>query len=213
MEKLDYKKAYKDLYLPKAEPAAIEVPPMQFLMAEGCGNPNTPGGDYEKSVGLLYALAYTIKMSKAGSAVDGYFAYTVPPLEGLWWFSDGGTYDVLKKDKLCFCSMLRQPEFITQEIFRWACGEVARKKGIDTAKAKLAPFAEGLCVQCMHIGPYDEEPQTLSRMQRFMEENGYADDTNETRRHHEIYLKDPLKTRPENLMTVLRHPVRRISPT
>lgn len=210
MEKLDYKKAYKDLYLPKAEPVAIQVPPMQFLMVEGQGNPNTPNGEYQQSVGALYALAWTIKMSKAGSDVDGYFEYVVPPLEGLWWFSDGGKYDVLKKDKLCFCSMLRQPEFISQEIFRWACGEVERKKGIDAAKARLQQFEEGLCVQCMHIGPYDDEPATIARMLRFMEENGYADDINGTRRHHEIYLKDPLKTKPERLMTVLRHPVRQI---
>ncbi len=212
MEKLDYKKAFKDLYLPKAEPAAIVVPPMQFLLVEGCGNPNTPGGEYQQSVGLLYALAYTIKMSKAGSDVDGYFEYSMPPLEGQWWLSHGGKYEFLSddKDKFCFCSMLRQPEFITQEIFLWACGEVERKKGIGTAKARLTQFEEGLCVQCMHIGPYDEEPKTLSRMLRFMEENGYAGDINDTRRHHEIYLKDPLKTKPENLLTVLRHPVRQI---
>ncbi|HWR23402.1 MAG TPA: GyrI-like domain-containing protein [Feifaniaceae bacterium] len=211
MEKLDYKKAFKDLYMPKAEPAAVLVPPMQFLMAEGQGNPNTPNGEYQQSIGLLYALSYTIKMGKAGKETDGYFEYVVPPLEGLWWLSDGGMYDVLKKDKFCFCSMLRQPEFVTQELFRLACGEVERKKGLDTLKARLKQFDEGLCVQCMHIGPYDDEPRTLSRMHRYMEENGYADDVSDTRRHHEIYLKDPLKTRPENLLTVLRHPVRRIA--
>ena len=209
MEKLDYKKAYKELYMPKEEPAVIAVPPMLFLRVEGCGNPNTPGGEYQQSVELLYSLAYTIKMSRVGSDVDGYFEYGMPPLEGLWWLSDGGKYDFFKKDLFCFCSMLRQPEFITQEIFRWACGEVERKKGIDTAKAKLEQFEEGLCVQCMHKGPYDDEPATVSRMLRFIEENGYVDDINETRRHHEIYLKDPFKTKPENLLTVLRHPVRR----
>ena len=215
--KMDYKKEYKDLYLPKAEPAAADVPDMNFIMVDGNGNPNEEGGEYQQAVELLYALSYTIKMSCKKGGPEGSFDYVVPPLEGLWWLADGTSTDsdFTQKEKYCWTSMIRQPGFVTEEIFRKACGEVERKKGLNVSKARLEHFKEGLCVQMMHIGPYDEEPASLERIQRFMEEQGYdnaiGDHGEDGRilRHHEIYLGDPRKTEPSKLKTVLRHPVRK----
>ena len=165
-DKLDYKKVYKNLYLPKCEPNLIDVPSMNFIMVEGKGNPNAEGGEYQLAVELLYGLSYTIKMSKMGKFIPtGYFEYVVPPLEGLWWMSDN-TMDFSVKDKYCWISMIRQPEFVTDEVFQWACCEVIKKKPLlDVSKAKLETFREGLCVQMMHIGPYDDEPKTITMIE------------------------------------------------
>ena len=215
-EKLDYKKEYKDLYMPKAKPCLIDVPPICFIMVDGKGNPNIEGGEYQQAVELLYALSYTIKMSKmGGNPPEGYFEYVVPPLEGLWWLNDDSHFDFSIKEKYCWTSMIRQPEFVTQEVFDWACKELAKKKPeLNTSKAQLQTYHEGLCVQMMHRGPYDEEPKTIAQIDAFIKENSYENAISDVgadgmiKRHHEIYLGDPRKTEPSKMKTVLRHPVK-----
>jgi hypothetical protein len=214
-EKLDYKKENKDLYLPKQKPTLVEVPAMNFIMINGRGNPNDSDGEYQQAVELLYGLSYTIKMSKRNGFIpEGYFEYVVPPLEGLWWLEDESDMDFTQKNKYFWTSMLRQPEFVSTEVFQWACQELKIKKPhIDTSKAYLEIFKEGSCVQIMHIGPYAEEPKTIEQIEAFIKENNlrnaistaYSD--GRIRRHHEIYLSDPRKTSQEKLKTVLRHPV------
>lgn len=217
-EKVDYSLAYKELYRPSREPGIIDVPEILFLMVDGHGDPNQEGGEYQKAVELLYALTFTIKMSKMGArALPGYFEYVVPPLEGLWWLDDDKDMDFFsRKERYCWTSMIRQPEFVTDEVFAWAKDEVRRKKpDLDTDLAKLVPFAEGLCVQAMHLGPYDKEPETLAKMEAYIHQSGLEIDIGTPlkngmlKRHHEIYLGDPRKTKPENMKTVLRHPVKR----
>ncbi|MFT8314596.1 MAG: GyrI-like domain-containing protein [Clostridium sp.] len=212
--RLDYKKEFKDLYMPKSKPTLIDVPTMNFIMVDGKGNPNEKEAEYESAVELLYALSYTIKMSKMGNyQPKGYFEYVVPPLEGLWWMKDC-KIDFSNKDKFCWTSMIRQPEFVTNEVFQWACSEIIKKKPhLDISKARLETFNEGLCVQMMHIGPYDDEPKTVEQIETYIEGNNLIDAISTIqpdgtiRRHHEIYLSDPRKTSPEKLKTVLRHPV------
>ena len=213
-DKLDYKKAFKDLYLPKSIPTLIDVPPMSFIMINGKGNPNEEGGEYQSAVELVYGLSYAIKMSKMGKYVpEGYFEYVVPPLEGLWWLDDCGM-DFSDKDKYFWTSMIRQPEFVTREVFQWACSEVIKKKpNLDVMKARLEIFNEGLCVQMMHIGTYDNEPKTIAQMEDYITSNNLKNAISTVRsdgtirRHHEIYLSDPRKANLEKLKTVLRHPV------
>ncbi len=210
MGKMDYKKAFKDLYNPKAEPSVIDVPEMTFIQIDGRGNPNESDGEYQKAVELLYALSYTIKMMpKSGKILPYYFEYVVPPLEGLWWLADSHEFDYSSKSKFCWTSMIRQPEFVTEEVFATACELVEKKKKLDSSTARLTRFTEGLCVQCMHIGPFDDEPTTLKKMSGFMVNNGLACDLSDTRRHHEIYLSDPRKIDITKMKTILRHPVRR----
>jgi len=213
-EKIDYKKKYKDLYLPKQKPMVVDVPTMTFIMVNGSGNPNNEEGEYQQAVELLYGLAYIIKMSKRnGYEPEGYFDYVVPPLEGLWWLEDDNM-DFTLKNKYCWTSMIRQPEFVTKEVFKWACEELKRKKSkIDTSKAYLESFSEGLCVQIMHIGPFDDEPKSTKLIASYIGENSLKDAISfaypdgRIRRHHEIYLSDPRKTAPEKMKTILRHPV------
>lgn len=211
MEKLDYKKEYKDLYLPKNKPVTVLVPRMSFIMVDGQGDPNAEGGEFKQAVELLYAIAYTIKMSKLGRSVpDGYIEYVMPPLEGLWTIADGScALDCRRKDELCWTAMIRQPEFVTYDVFNWACGEVRQKKGLDTSNARFQTYSEGLCVQCMHCGSYDDEPATIKLINSFIELNGLAEDFASGRRHHEIYISNPLRTKAERLKTVLRLPVRK----
>jgi len=211
MDKLDYKKEFKELYNPKTVPSVIAVPEMSFIQVDGSGNPNDEGGQYQQALELLYALTYTIKMApKSGKTPKDYFEYVVPPLEGLWWFSDTEEADFHNKSKYCWTSMIRQPEFVTDEVFKYATETVAKKKGLDTSKARLVSFVEGLCVQCMHIGPYDDEPATLAKMKDYMAQNALAVDLNDTRKHHEIYLGDPRKLEPSKRKTILRYPVKEI---
>ncbi len=207
-DKLDYKKEYKDLYMPPKKPMLIEVPPMQFIMVDGKGDPN--GEEYQNAVSALYALTFTIKMSKmSGMQPEGYFEYVVPPLEGLW--SSDGPFDINKRDKWTWTSMIRQPEFVTQDVFDWAVQAVQKKKpDVDVSAARLAGFHEGMCVQMMHMGPFAEEPATVEKLHEFMQQNNLKDCTGMKRRHHEIYLADPRKTAPEKLRTVLRLPVERM---
>jgi hypothetical protein len=209
----DFKKEYRDLYLPPGEPVIIDVPEITCIAVDGSGNPNTSAA-YKNAMEVLYGLSYAIKMSKMnGTQPDGYFEYVVPPLEGFWSLDDGGfDYDgrrVTDKDKFVWTSFIRQPEFVTQTVFGHAKEVLAKKKpGIDLAGAKFVTFTEGLCVQVMHTGPYDTEPEDIQRMDEFAVANGYRPDFTAGRRHHEIYLGDPRRTVPEKLRTVLRHPVR-----
>ena len=208
----DYKKEYKELYLPKTTPAIVDVGEMQFVAVEGKGNPNDENGEYQKALGILYGVQYTIKMSKMGRDVPkGYFDYVVPPLEGFWWLENNENFTYENKSEYCWISLIRLPEFVDEHIFKWACEEASKKKNIDATKAKLLKINEGLCVQCLHIGAYDDEPKTLKLINDFIAANGLQSDINEARRHHEIYLCDPQKTETSKLKTVLRIPVKRVN--
>ena len=207
---IDYKKEYKDLYLPKSEPMIIDVPEMQFVAVEGVGNPNDENGEYQKAIEVLYGIQYTIKMSKKGNYIpDGYFDYVVPPLEGFWWLENSNDFSIGNKSLYNWISLIRLPEYVDENVFEWACIEVSKKKKIDVSKAKYLKIKESLCVQCMHTGAYDDEPKTLKLMNEFISKNGLQSDISDTRRHHEIYLSDPRKTEISKLKTVLRIPVKK----
>lgn len=212
--KLDYKKAYREFYLPPTVPHIIEVPEMLFIAVDGQGDPNTSPA-YRHALEALYGLSYAIKMSKMdGSQPEGYHEYTVFPLEGLWDLGDlnsiSAAFEIKDKGSFLCTSMIRQPDFVTPAVFEQARDKVARKKpSLNLSAARLMRYQEGLCVQMMHIGPYDAEPASVRAMARFAEEQGYVHDFESGRRHHEIYLSDPRKTTPDKLKTVLRHPVRR----
>ncbi|NBH15561.1 transcriptional regulator [Lachnospiraceae bacterium] len=204
----DYKKEYKEFYLPKNKPELVTVPSMNFIAVRGKGNPNEEGGAYKQSIELLYGIAFTIKMSKKGEhQIKGYFDYVVPPLEGLWWQEGVQGIDYSRKEEFEWISMIRLPEFVTKEEFDWAVAEATAKKKTDYSKVEFLTYEEGLCVQCMHIGPYDKEPATIKAMDNFAKEQGYLVDMEGSRRHHEIYLSDARRCRPENLKTVIRHPL------
>lgn len=205
----DYKKEYKEFYLPKNKPSMVEIPPMNYIAVRGKGDPNKEEGEYKQSIGLLYAIAFTIKMSYKGThKIDGYFQYVVPPLEGLWWQQEVDGIDYAHKENFEFISMIRLPDFVTKEDFDWAIEEATKKKKEDFSKVEFFHYNEGLCVQCMHIGSYDEEPATLQKMNEFIANEGYETDITNTRLHHEIYLSDPRKCKVESLKTVIRHPVK-----
>lgn len=252
----DYKKEYKEFYMPKKKPAIVEIPSMNYIAVRGKGDPNPENSEYKASIGLLYAIAFTIKMSKLGDhKIDGYFDYVVPPLEGFWWqyvpeeeteeeMTEGkavvkearveGTpaveeaveetpgeespasskrirrgIDYTRKEDFHFLSMIRLPDFVTKEDFDWAIEEATKKKKQDFSKVEFLTYKEGLCVQCMHVGPYDDEPETIKRMHDFMETQGYELDITDKRFHHEIYLSDARRAAPEKLKTVIRHPVKK----
>ena len=205
----DYKKEYKALYQPPREPQFVTVPAMTFAAVRGQGDPNDPAGEYKAAIELLYGLLYTIKMCKKGShRMDGYFDFVVPPLEGLWWQADVDGVDYAHKETFEWWAMIRLPEFVTQEEFDWAVREAAAKKKKDFSKVRFFTYDEGLCVQCMYLGSYDDEPETLARMDAFAAEQGYAVDFSGTRFHHELYLSDPNRTAPEKRKTILRHPLK-----
>ena len=203
----DYKKEYKEFYLPPRTPGLITVPAMNFLAVRGKGDPNEEGGAYKQALGMLYAVAFTIKMSK----LEGYFDYVVPPLEGLWWQEGRQGVDYARKAEFQWISLIRLPEFVTEEVFRWAVREAAEKKQQDFSPVEFFPWEEGLCVQCMHLGPYDDEPSTVAAMEAYAREQGCELDFSQGRYHHELYLSDARRTKPEKLKTVLRLPVRRRS--
>lgn len=208
----DYKKEYKEFYLPKRKPELVTIPPMNFIAVRGKGNPNEEGGAYKQSIGLLYGIAFTIKMSKMGDhRIDGYFDYVVPPLEGLWWQEGTEGIDYSRKEDFEWISMIRLPEFVTLEEFEWAIGEAEAKKKADFSSVEYFTYDEGLCVQCMHIGAYDEEPATIEAMDAFAKAQGYQPDMAGPRFHHEIYLSDVRRCKPENLKTVIRHPVKTVN--
>lgn len=206
----DYKKEYKAFYLPPKTPEILSVPPMNFVAVRGKGDPNEEAGEYKVAMEILYGIAYTIKMSKKGDRqIEGYFDYVVPPLEGFWWQERTVGVDYSRKADYCWISLIRLPDFVTRADFDWAVQEATRKKKTDFSKAEFFTYDEGLCVQCMHIGPYDDEPQTVEQMHRFAQEQGYTVEITETRYHHEIYLSDARKTLPEKLRTVIRHPIKK----
>lgn len=207
----DYKKEYKEFYMPKSKPSIINVPKMNYIAVRGKGNPNEDDSEYKKSIGLLYGIAFTIKMSYKGThKIDGYFSYVVPPLEGFWWQdNDKLEIDYNSKDEFNFISVIRLPDFVTKEDFDWAIKETSEKKKTDFSKVEFLTYDEGLCVQCMHIGSYDDEPKTINEMHDYMLERGYELDTSGKRRHHEIYLSDPRRCAVEKLKTVIRHPIRK----
>lgn len=206
----DYKKEYKEFYLPKNRPSIIAIPKMNFIAVRGQGDPNQEDGEYKQSIGMLYGIAFTIKMSKKGShQIEGYFDYVVPPLEGLWWQEGVKGIDYARKESFQWISMIRLPDFVAKSDFEWAVEEATKKKKTDCSKVEFLAYDEGLCVQCMHIGPYDDEPATVRMMHEFMEEQGYALDITEKRLHHEIYLSDARRVAPEKLRTVIRHPIRK----
>ena len=206
----DFKKAYREYYMPGRKPELVVVPPMNYIAVEGQGDPNVEDGAYARALSVLYAVAYTIRMSKKGDRpIQGYFDYLVPPLEGFWW--QPGIEGVNYADKAGFhwLSVLRLPDFVTREDFDWAVSEASRKKKLDCSMARFVTIDEGLCVQLMHLGAYDDEPASVALMDAFVAKNGLANDLSDARRHHEIYLSDPRRTAPKKLKTVIRHPVRR----
>lgn len=209
----DFKKEYKELYLPKSKPSIIEVPKMNYIAVRGKGDPNDEDSEYKTTIGLLYGIAYTIKMSKMGDhQIAGYFDFVVPPLEGFWW-QDGNNegIDYARKDDFNFISAIRLPDFVTKADFDWAVVEATRKKKQDFSKVEFLTYDEGLCIQCLHVGSYDDEPATVAKMHEFMIGNGYELDVQNPRYHHEIYLSDPRKCAPEKLKTVIRHPIKEAS--
>lgn len=206
----DYKKEYKEFYLPKKKPEIVTVPKMNYIAVKGCGDPNKEDGEYKNSISILYALAFTIKMSKLTDyRIEGYFDYVVPPLEGFWWQQGVMQIDYSRKDAFQWISVIRLPDFVSEKDFNWAKQQVKTKKGIDCSNAQFLTIEEGLCVQIMHIGSYDDEPDTITLMDQFINENGYINDFSNTRMHHEIYLSDARRVAPEKLKTVIRHPIRK----
>ena len=206
----DYKKEYKEFYIPKNKPSIVDVPTMNYIAVRGKGDPNEENGEYQESIGLLYGIAYTIKMSYKGDhKIDGFFEYVVPPLEGFWWQNGVDGVDYSNKDKFNFISVIRLPDFVTKADFEWAIAEATKKKKTDFSKVEFFTYNEGLCVQCMHVGSYDDEPATVAAMHEYAEQNGYELDITDARYHHEIYLSDPRKCEPTKLKTVVRHPVKK----
>ena len=206
----DFKKEYKELYKPKDKPSIINVEKANFIAVRGVGDPNAENSEYKQSISLLYPIAYAIKMSKKGDyKIDGYFDFVVPPLEGFWWQEGIRGVDYANKDSFNFISLIRMPDFVTKEVFEWAIEETTRKKKEDFSKVEFFTYDEGLCVQCMHIGPYNDEPITVEAMHEYMIEQGYELDITDERFHHEVYISDVRKTSPEKLKTVLRHPIKK----
>ena len=207
----DYKKEYKEFYMPPKKPGIIEIPKMNYIAVRGKGNPNSETGEYKNSIGLLYAISYTLKMSyKTDYKIDGFIQYVVPPLEGFWWQNSSADIDYTKKEDFNFISLIRLPDFITTKDFNWAIDEAGKKKEQDFSKVEFFTYDEGTCVQCMHIGSYDNEPVTINLMKNHANEQGYKIDINEKRYHHEIYLSDPRRCREDKLKTVLRLPIKKV---
>lgn len=206
----DFKKEYKEFYLPKGKPEVIQVPPMNYIAVRGAGDPNSPGGAYQQAMQILYSVAYTLKMSdKTDYKISGFFEYVVPPLEGFWWQANGEGIDYSRKEDFRWISVIRLPDFVAEKDFRWAVETASRKKGFDCSGAEFLTVDEGLCVQCMHLGAFDDEPATVAKMDAYLEENGYENDFSGHRLHHEIYMSDARRVAPEKLKTVIRHPIRK----
>ena len=205
----DFKKEYKEFYMPKGKPNIVTVPTMNYIAVRGIGDPNDEGGEYKRAIGLLYSIAFTIKMSKKlDHQIDGFFDYVVPPLEGFWWQDGAVGIDYSNKASFHWISVIRLPDFVTKKDFEWAIKEATLKKKQDFSKVEFFTYDEGLCVQCMHIGPFDDEPKTVQMMHDFIEKNGYELNITDKRLHHEIYLSDARKISPDRLKTVIRHPIK-----
>ena len=206
----DFKKEYKEFYMPKNSPGIVMVPSMNYIAVRGTGDPNQENGEYKQAIGLLYGIAFTIKMSRKGDhRIEGYFDYVVPPLEGFWYMEGMNGIDYAYKENFHWISVIRLPDFVSEDDLRWAVNEATQKKKLDFSKVEFLTVEEGLCVQCMHIGPYDDEPATVAMMHEFMEKKGYELDISDKRLHHEIYLSDARKVAPDKLKTVIRHPIRK----
>ena len=206
----DFKKEYKEFYMPKNSPGIVMVPSMNYIAVRGTGDPNQEDGEYKQAIGLLYGIAFTIKMSRKGDhRIEGYFDYVVPPLEGFWYMEGMNGIDYAHKENFHWISVIRLPDFVSEDDLRWAVNEATQKKKLDFSKIEFLTVEEGLCVQCMHIGPYDDEPATVAMMHEFMEKKGYELDISDKRLHHEIYLSDARKVAPDKLKTVIRHPIRK----
>lgn len=206
----DYKKEFKEYYKPGKKPSIIEIPKFNYIAVRGKGDPNQEDSEYKASIQLLYPIIFTIKMSKKTDVkLKGYFDFVVPPLEGLWWTSDNSEFDYGNKDDFNFISMIRLPDFVTRDIFDWAREEATRKKNMDFTKVEYFTYDEGLCVQAMHVGSYDDEPETLAKLTKLIEDEGYEYDLTGKRYHHELYLSNPKRCKEENLKTVVRIPIRK----
>lgn len=206
----DFKKEYKEFYLPPERPEIVTVPRASYIAVRGSGDPNAPDGEYQRAIGVLYAVAYTLKMSyKTDHRIEGFFEYVVPPLEGFWWQEGMSGMDYKNKAALQWISVIRLPDFVTKADFDWAVETASRKKKLDCSKAEFLTVEEGLCVQIMHVGPFDDEPRSVALMDEFIRQNGYENDLSAERLHHEIYLSDARKAAPEKWRTVIRHPIRR----
>lgn len=206
----DFKKEYKEFYMPKNRPQIVTVPAANYIAVRGKGDPNAEGGAYQQAIGVLYAVAYTLKMSyRTDYKIEGFFEYVVPPLEGFWWQDDVCGIDYSDKSSFCWISVIRLPDFVSREDFDWAVQTAAKKKKLDCSCAEFLTIEEGLCVQMMHLGPFDEEPHTVALMEQYLEEQGYVTDITEKRLHHEIYMSDARKVAPEKWKTVIRHPIKK----
>ena len=206
----DFKKEYKEFYMPKNKPEIVKIPPMNYVAVRGKGNPNVEGGDYQQAISILYAVAYTLKMSyKTDYKIEGFFEYVVPPLEGFWWQDNSKGIDYSNKDAFNWISVIRLPDFISERDFAWAVQTAAKKKKMDCSSAEFLTIDEGLCVQIMHLGSFDSEPTTVALMENYLKEQGYVNDINEQRLHHEIYMSDARKVAPEKWKTVIRHPIKK----
>ena len=207
----DFKKEYKEFYMPKNKPEIVSVPAANYIAVRGTGDPNEEGGAYQQAISVLYAVAYTLKMScKTDYRIAGFYDYVVPPLEGFWWQDNAEGVDYTDKSRFNWISVIRLPDFITRKDFDWAVETAAKKKKLDCSEAEFLTVDEGLCVQIMHVGPFDDEPETVAVMDRFLAENGFRNDFSNTRLHHEIYLSDARKVPPEKWKTVIRHPVKSV---
>ena len=206
----DFKKEYKEFYMPKNKPEIVTVPRANYIAVRGKGDPNEEGGAYQQAIGVLYAVAYTLKMSyKSDYKIEGFFEYVVPPLEGFWWQEGVDGIDYNDKSTFCWISVIRLPDFVSKEDFDWAVETATKKKKLDCSAAEFLAIDEGLCVQIMHLGPFDDEPATVEVMNRYLDENGYENDFSDTRNHHEIYLSDARRVAPEKWKTVIRHPIKK----
>ena len=207
----DFKKEYKEFYMPKNKPEIVRVPRANYIAVRGQGDPNVEGGAYQQAIGVLYAVAYTLKMSyKTDRKIEGFFEYVVPPLEGFWWQEGVEGVDYSDKSAFHWISVIRLPDFVTRVDFEWAVQTAAAKKKMDCSSAEFLTIEEGLCVQMMHLGAFDDEPKSVALMDQYLQENGYVNDLNETRLHHEIYMSDARKVPPERWKTVIRHPIKKI---
>lgn len=207
----DFKKEYKEFYMPKNKPEIVTVPPANYIAVRGKGDPNEENGAYQQAIGVLYAIAYTLKMSYKGDyKIEGFFEYVVPPLEGFWWQDNVVGVDYSNKSTFHWISVIRLPDFITQKDFDWAVETASKKKKMDCSSAEFLTIEEGLCVQIMHLGAFDEEPKSVALMDAFIKENGYVNDMNGERLHHEIYMSDARKVAPEKWKTVIRHPIKKV---
>lgn len=206
----DFKKEFKEYYLPKNKPEIVTIPPMNYIAVRGKGDPNEEDGAYQQAIGVLYAVAYTLKMSyKSDYKMEGFFEYVVPPLEGFWWQEHVKGVDYSDKSNFCWISVIRLPDFVTRKDFEWAVLTATKKKNMDCSGAEFLTIDEGLCVQMMHLGAFDDEPESVALMDAFLQENGYENDINDERLHHEIYMSDARKVPPERWKTVIRHPIKR----